>query len=142
VIEFGTSQLRAGLGGYIKPEAIIPTWIGRPKRQDLIQIEGKKTEFVGEEAYSKRTLLSITNPISNGSITNWKDFETLLEYTFFHDLKLSPEDHPVLFCESVMATELDRRNLAQTMFETLNATSIFQRCSSILGLYGSGKKKN
>jgi len=83
--------------------------------------------------------LSIKNPISHGTIQNWGDFESLIEYSFFNELQLSPEDHPVLFCESIVATDLDRKNIASLMFETLNSSAIFQRSSSILGLYGSGK---
>jgi actin-related protein len=44
----------------------------------------------------------LSNPIENGFITNWEDIEKLWHHTFFQELKIVPEEHPVILTEPAL----------------------------------------
>jgi actin len=50
---------------------------------------GMKDSYVGDEAQSRRGILTLRYPIEHGIITNWDDMEKM-----WH-----PEEHPVLMTE-------------------------------------------
>jgi actin-related protein len=60
---------------------------------------GDKDSYVGNEAQSKRDLLKLTYPIQQGIVTNWDDMEKIWHHTFYNELKVAAEEHPVLINE-------------------------------------------
>ena len=59
-------------------------------------------------------------PIEHGIVTNWNDMENILHHTFYNELRVTPEGHPVLPTEAVLIPEANRERMTQTRFETLN----------------------
>jgi actin-related protein len=45
-------------------------------------------------------VLKIGYPIENGIVKNWEDMEKLWHHTLYTELKVSPEEHPVLMTEA------------------------------------------
>lgn len=51
---------------------------------------------MGYEAISKSKILDLKYPMEHGIITNWDHMEQLWHHIFYNELKVAPEEHPVL----------------------------------------------
>jgi len=100
VVDNGSGDIKAGFSGEGDPRAIFPCIVGRPKNASLLNSVCGKDEFIGDEALQKKGILKITNPITHGSVKYWDDMEKIWNHTFYVELRVSPDEHPVLLTEA------------------------------------------
>jgi actin-related protein len=90
VIDNGTGMIKAGIAGEEAPKAYFPSCVGYPKYEQLIGSDNKSF-LIGEEAMSKKGLLTLKYPLENGIVKDWGDMTKIWRYCYLDQLKIDPE---------------------------------------------------
>ncbi|GKT16611.1 Actin [Aduncisulcus paluster] len=143
VLDNGSGSIKAGMGGYDSPAAVIPAVVGHERLPLVIpsassEYKDKKRLFVGEQAQKDRGVLSLSYPIEHGKVVDWDGMEALWHHTFYNELRVDPKSHRVLLTEAPMNPTKNRERMIELMFETFEVPYLVVKIQAILSLFASG----
>lgn len=130
VIDNGSRTIKAGEAGEDTPKIIFPTIVGKNTSGD---------NYIGYPARDRRGLIPLGYPIEHGIITNWDDMERIWRYTFYDELRLVPEEHPIFLTEVPSNPANNREKTTQMVFENLGSPAMYLVSGGLATLYSMGK---
>ncbi len=84
---------------------------------------GLQDSYVGDEAQSKRGILSLRYPIEHGIVTNWDDMEKIWHHTFYNELRVAPEVRRRVCCAMYCSAASSRSPYLQLCLVTATAAA-------------------
>mmetsp|Transcript_78987 Transcript_78987/g.209748 ORF Transcript_78987/g.209748 Transcript_78987/m.209748 type:complete len:390 (-) Transcript_78987:82-1251(-) len=137
IIDNGSGVCKAGLSCDEAPKAIFPEQIGTPRRVWKSKLD--KDVYFGDEVNDLRNKLAISYPLENGIIENFDQMQQLWEYTFFNQLEVNPQRHPVLLTEPPYNPKPNREKMVEIMFEDFGVPALNISIQGVLALLGQGR---
>jgi actin len=149
VIDNGSGVCKSGFAGDDFPRAISPSLIGHQRCRGVmfgmgtillsLKFAGYKESYFGDEAQSKRGVLTLKYPIEHGIVTNWDEMEQIWSYTLYNELKVAPEEHPILLTEAPLNPKANSEEMCRIMFEGFNTCAMYVAMDGVLSMYASGR---
>lgn len=139
VIDNGSGMCKAGFASEDAPRTVFPCLIGRARHIDVLAGVEQRDHYVGDAALIMKGVLTIQYPIEHGIVTNWDDMEKIWHHTFYNELRIDPEEHPVMLTEAPMNPKANRERMTQMMFETFGVCGMYVSIQAVLSLYSAGR---
>ncbi len=132
-------MLKVGFAGDGQPRYVVPSVVGRHRGEvDPDTASTKRAAFIGYDATSRGSLLSLDYPSSEGQVHNWSDLEAIWEYAFSSLMNVSTQDHPVIISEYASTSKKQREKYLEIFFERLQVPCLCLASQGALALHAQG----
>ncbi|KFQ56396.1 Actin-1, partial [Nestor notabilis] len=139
IFDNGSGLFKAGIAGDSGPRSVFTAIVGRSKVKATMLGAGQKECYIGEEAQSKRGVLSLNYPIDHGIVTSWDDMERIWRHVYEYELRIRPCERPVLLTEAPLNPLQNREKMTEIMFESFMVPAMYVAVQATLALYASAR---
>ncbi|MFH4981545.1 hypothetical protein AB6A40_008254 [Gnathostoma spinigerum] len=139
VIDNGSGVCKAGFAGEDAPRSTFTAILGLPRHEKVMVAVSEKEAYVGDDAQNKRGMLAMSYPIQHGIVMDWDGIEAIWNYIYYNELRIPPEEQPVLLTEAPLNPKKNRENMTQIMFEKFCVPKMHVDIQAVLSLYASGR---
>lgn len=139
VIDNGSYTIKSGFAGDDAPKKIFPSVVGYAQRSAINEAMDARNYYCGEAAKERRGRLKLVQPIKDSIVSNWEDIEDLWSYTFYEELKISPEESYTVISDSPLNPNKYREKTIEILFDLFNFEGVNLINKDILALYASGR---
>ncbi|KAH7903366.1 actin 1 [Hygrophoropsis aurantiaca] len=139
VMDNGSGMCKAGFAGDDAPRVVFPSVVGRLRPMGVLNFF--KDTLVGDDGVraERAGFLTLKYPMERGIMTNFDDMEKIWHHTFYDELRVDPEEHPVLLTDAPSTPKADREKMALSMFETFNVPAFYIALQAVLSLCAFGR---
>ena len=130
VFDIGSFSIKAGYSTDEVPQ-VIRSVVGRSRTSDA-------EPYIGDSALADGNSVRLSEPISEGMVEDFNDYELLLEFVY-SALKADPSEHPVVLGEAPFNSAPRREKIAEIFFEKFSISSLNVTLQGILALVGTGR---
>lgn len=138
VLDIGTASSKCGFAGDDAPRSVFQTLVGHPRVPGIMIGMDMRDSYVGAEAQERQGVLNITQPMEERQVSNWEDIVKLWHHAFYNELKIAPDEHPVLLSEAPLTPARSKERVMELMFEEFTVPSYYSGIGAALGLFASG----
>lgn len=129
VIDNGSWEVKAGIGGTDHPEVIIRNVVGRSGRGVAVGDSFENSTIVMDPEY----------PVESGLITDFETMATVWKYIFKDKLQVDPRDHPIIMAEPALLPPRQRQIMQDIMFDTFGCRAFYSAPQAFLSLASEGR---
>jgi actin-related protein len=108
IVDLGGKTVRAGLAPALEPKTVFPNVVGRSNQRSFAGSDVQPNV----EQYS----LKVKHPIVDGVI-DFDSLESVFHHCFYNEMRVAPEEHPILVAECTLSSGNQRERLTQMFFE-------------------------
>merc|ERR1719420_1334250 len=98
----------------------MPTVVGRCKFAGIMCGMDQKDAYVGDEAQSKRGVLTMTYPVEHEVVVDWDGMRKVWHHVFYNELRVDPSECEVLLSTPPTNPKANYEMATQIMFEEFN----------------------
>jgi len=139
VLDNGSGNMKAGFSGDDSPRVVFASLVGRPRFDSAMVGMGGKENYIGQEAQSKRGILTLSYPVDSGIIENWEDMTMVWMHTFNNELRVSPEGKKVMLTEAPLNPKENREKMVEILHERFSVDSSYVAIQAVMSLYATGR---
>ena len=99
---------------------MFPSLVGRPLPDPGAVGSSRKDIYVGDEARTERRGVFDTwspSPLEGGVVMDWDGMEKIWHHIFYNELRVNPENQPILISEPPLNPRPKRERTAEVLLE-------------------------
>lgn len=83
-------------------------------------MEHRNDVGIGDEAQSKREILTLKYSFKHGTVSDWDDMEKTRPHAFYNELRVDLEGYLVFLTRATLSPKVNKQKMTQIVFEIIN----------------------
>lgn len=133
VLDGGSCSWKVGMSDEGRPRGIFPSIVSRPLQSHPNR---RIDSYVGHKSLVFREGFKASRLYEGRTVRSWDDMEKAWHHSFYYELGIAPEEHPVMLSDRIQTPRSHREKTTQIMFETFNTPAKHIADAPLLAWHG------